>query len=219
MIGVQWPRTGLGCDSVCVACGPVRVWILRQRPPGVGMLRELVDGAPIVTAVLAKACRFESRAAAIEVAVGLPSDRVRLAPLEVEVSGPRQFRGRPAGRRVLMGFSDALHRDGGPTVSWQLPVGLISVGLLIYWTLRVREQPHRTTVVATTTNLTRPGTPLARRDSRARAPASMSTIDSCSARSGHGRLWSGRGWRRRSARGVKRRNRGSGRTLAAAWWW
>jgi len=59
------------------------------------MLRELVDGAPIVTAALTEACRFESRDAAIAVAVGLPADRVPLVPLEVEVSGPRQFRGEP----------------------------------------------------------------------------------------------------------------------------
>lgn len=91
------PRAGFGCDSVCVPFERVRVWILRQRPPGVGMLRELVDGAPIVTSALAEACRFESRDAAIAVAVGLPTDRVPLVPLEVEVSGPRRFRGQPAG--------------------------------------------------------------------------------------------------------------------------
>ena len=59
------------------------------------MLRELADGAPIVTATLAEACRFESCAATVAVSVGLPTDRVPLVPLEVEVSGPRQFRGLP----------------------------------------------------------------------------------------------------------------------------
>lgn len=83
------------CDTVCVPCHSVRVWILRQRPPGVGMLRELVDGAPIVTAALEEACRFESRAAAIAVAAELPADRAPLVPLEVDVSGPRRFRGHP----------------------------------------------------------------------------------------------------------------------------
>ena len=96
-----WACTGrwadLGCHTVCVVSDPVRVWILRQQPPGVGMLRELVDGAPIVTAELAEACRFESRDAASAVAAGFVPDRVPLAPLEVEVSGPPQFRGQPTG--------------------------------------------------------------------------------------------------------------------------
>lgn len=75
------------------------------------MLRELVEGAPIVTAALTEAWRFESRAAALAVAVGLPTDRVPLVPLEVEVSGPRQFRGQPVAGGVPV--SSARAQMGG----------------------------------------------------------------------------------------------------------